>query len=100
MRTQPAPTLAWSLATVAAACCGLGLWLFAQAPIDQVRGAAKFWPQVTSSLAMLGYAGFGGLIAARRPENPIGWLFLAAGLTYQVFTLAGGIATSFWWEGV
>src|SRR5437870_5730507 len=49
---------------------------------------------------MLAYAGVGGLIAARRPRSPIGWLFLAAGLTYQIFTLAGGIATSFCSAGV
>ena len=56
--------LAWSLAAISVAYCALGLWLFAQVPIDQVGGAAKFWPQVTTSLGMLAYAVVGGLIAA------------------------------------
>ena len=100
MRTRAAPTLAWSLAAISVACCAFGLWSFAQVPLDQVGGPEKFWPQVTSSLGMLAYAVVGGLIAARRPTHPIGWLFLAAGLAYQTYTLAGGIATSYWWAGV
>jgi len=100
VRTRAAPILAWSLAAISVACCALGLWLFAQVPIDQVGGEAKFWPQVTTSLGMLAYASVGGLVVARRPGHPIGWLLLAAGLIYQIYTLAGGIATSYWWAGV
>src|SRR2546430_15935040 len=100
MRTRAAPTLAWSLAAISVACCAFGLWSFAQVPLDQVGGPAKFWPQVTSSLGMLAYAVVGGLIAARRPTHPIGWLFLAAGLAYQTYTLAGGVATPHWGGGV
>src|SRR5438105_13722936 len=96
MRTRAAPIVAWSLAAISVAFCAFGLWSFAQVPLDQVGGPAKFWPQVTSSLGMLAYAAVGGLIAARRPTHPIGWLFLAAGLAYQTSPLAGGIASSYW----
>src|SRR5437660_1724238 len=100
MRARAAPTLAWSLAAISVACCAFGLWSFAQVPLDQVGGPEKFWPQVTSSLGMLAYGVVGGLMAARRPTHPIGWLFLAAGLAYQTYTLVGGIATSYWWARV
>src|SRR5437667_12887462 len=49
---------------------------------------------------MLAYASVGGLIVARRPGHPIALRLLAAGVIYQIYTLAGGIATSYWWAGV
>src|SRR5919202_4868848 len=100
MSSRPAGWLSWSLVACAVACCGVGLWLFAQVPLGQVGGPARFWPDASISLGLLAYAGVGALIATRRPSHPIGWLFLAMGFTYQVRTLAGGVAISLWVAGV
>src|SRR5919202_3235954 len=100
MSPRAAGWLAWSLVALAIASWGVGTGLLAQVPLERVGGPARFWPDVSISLGTLAYAGIGGLIAARRPRNPIGWVFLAIGLTSQIRTLAGGIATSLWSAGV
>ena len=92
MRARTAPRLAWSL-------CGMSLGLIActlaLAGLDgaDVQG-------VSFPLALTASALVGGLVASRRPENPVGWFFLAAAcfnLTgfaaeYVAFGLAGGRA--------
>jgi two-component system, NarL family, sensor kinase len=40
------------------------------------------------------FAAVGGLVAGNRPENPIGWLFLAHSGCFAVATLAGTIAVA------
>jgi two-component system, NarL family, sensor kinase len=43
---------------------------------------------VTNSLIGVTFAGCGGILAWHRPRNPIGWLFVAAGLAYSTTALA------------
>ena len=75
--------LAWLLWLATMACCAAGLvvTLFVTRPLTAgvlVEGAAF-------ALAFpLGYATIGLVMALRRPANPIGWLFAAAGLAWSV----------------
>jgi two-component system, NarL family, sensor kinase len=100
MSPRAAGWLAWSLVALASVSWAVGIGLLARVPPERVGGPARFWPDVSISFGMLAYAALGGLVAARRPRNPVGWLFLAMGVIYQIRTLAGGIATSLWSAGV
>ncbi|MDP8992897.1 MAG: hypothetical protein M3N31_07605, partial [Actinomycetota bacterium] len=44
-------------------------------------------------LAGMAAAGVGGLVASRRPGNPMGWLFCALGLLSAVDAITYGVAT-------
>jgi hypothetical protein len=80
MSTRAAPWLAWSL-------CVLGVALAAASPILALlngRTLAEIfmaWGPSILSLATLtvSFSVVGALIASHRPENPIGWIFLAVG---------------------
>ena len=88
-----APTrLAWSL-------CGLGLALLVAtllvllADRPPVRPGGDPWGrQVADLLGLAGAPLLGGLIAARRPDNPYGWLWLAFGLSLAVSAFADAYA--------
>jgi hypothetical protein len=43
---------------------------------------------VSMRAAVLLYAAVGALVASRRPRNPIGWLFLAIALSYEMYSAA------------
>jgi hypothetical protein len=80
MSTRAAPWLAWSL-------CALGVALAAASPILALlngRTLAEIfmaWGPSILTLATLtvSFSVVGALIASHRPENPIGWIFLAVG---------------------
>ncbi|MDQ3318516.1 MAG: hypothetical protein M3522_14445 [Actinomycetota bacterium] len=91
MRARTASRLAWSL-------CGLSLGLIvctlALAVLDGADVQGVSFPVALTASALVG-----GLVASRRPENPVGWFFLGAAacftLTgvaaeYVAFGLAGG----------
>ena len=75
--------LAWSLWLAAFGCCaaGLAVTLAVVRPLTMavlVEGAAR-------ALAYpLGYATIGLVLSLRRPANPIGWLYAAAGLVWSL----------------
>ena len=50
---------------------------------------------VTYTLFVLAFATVGALVASRRPRNPIGWILLAAGLSYVV----GGVSVDAYENG-
>jgi len=79
VRASLPPWLAWS-------CFALGLALFAIAQVlsSEYRGRSV-------SFALLLYAAVGALVASRRPQNPIGWLFLAIGVAWEVFSAAAAL---------
>jgi hypothetical protein len=87
MSTRAAPWLAWSL-------CVLGVALAAASPILALlneRTLAEIfmaWGPSILTLATLtvSFSVVGALIASHRPENPIGWIFLAVGFFCGLLT--------------
>jgi hypothetical protein len=85
VRPQPRTRilLAWPLWLATFGCCaaGLAVTLAVTRPLTiavLVEGAAR-------ALAFpLGYATIGLVLTLRRPENPIGWLYAAAGLIWSL----------------
>lgn len=63
------------------------LVLAARIPVSLLGRHSAVWPLDPTNLAFLIYAAVGGLIAARRPGNPIGWIFLIMGLTWEAWGL-------------
>jgi two-component system, NarL family, sensor kinase len=75
--------LAWGLGAAGVAAGLAGLLLFTlrgshPVPDEVDAGAQQVLIGIT---AVIGFCGFGPLIARRHPGNPIGWLFCAAGLS-------------------
>jgi hypothetical protein len=81
--TRSRTVLAWAMWLVSFGCCagGLVVTLAVTRPLTAgvlAEGAAK-------ALAYpLGYATVGLVVTLRRPANPIGWLFAAAGLAWSL----------------
>src|SRR5215217_4660506 len=85
MSTRVAARLAWSV-------CGLILTLMACGLVLTFLNHGGV-PEVSDHLALTMSAVVGGLIASRRPENPVGWFFLGsagclvlAGIAYEYAT--------------
>ena len=72
-----AARLAWSSWTLSLVLVVLGILL---APSDPAAGSILSPYLVNLIVAALALSTVGALIASRRPENPIGWLFGIAGL--------------------
>jgi hypothetical protein len=84
MRSLTASRLAWGLcALTLALICGV-VWLTLLNATDP--GSLSF------SVVGVTSAFVGGLVASRRPENPIGWLFLGGALFSTLRTLTGEYA--------
>jgi hypothetical protein len=73
--------LAWALWLVAFGCCAAGL-LVTLAISRPLTAAVLVEGAVYAFFFVLGFATVGLVLALRRPENPIGWLYLAAGLAW------------------
>jgi hypothetical protein len=71
--------LAWSLCGVALLLTALGLVLLGLNRIAPDGPVFGYW--LENAALALSFPTVGALIAARRPDNPIGWLFIAAGLS-------------------
>ncbi len=85
MRSRTASRLAWSvcLLSLALSACAVVLAFLDGADVDAV----------SFPLAMTVSAVVGGLVASRRPENPIGWFFLGGAVCFAFVTFASGYAT-------
>jgi MFS family permease len=80
MTARTASRLAWSAWGLTMAFLGTGLALYAVTAPATLRNQQVSRPfDAGMALAFAAYASVGALIASRRRENPIGWLFLAAG---------------------
>jgi MFS family permease len=89
--SSPATRLAWSL-------CALSLLLLALSLVMILleRSAAEEFPwqaQAISAVGTFGAPVLGGLVASRRPRNPIGWIWLGVGLGIALSSFAGSYAT-------
>jgi hypothetical protein len=93
-REQSASRLAWLLYVVALALVALavGLWLVVHRPVAGAVGYGYWREGMVSTLA---FATVGALITTRRPEHPIGWLFLGAGLVGSAQLVTGEFAAAF-----
>ena len=90
MRARTAALLAWTLWGLSVVLAALGLLL------QYANDPSQFLEQFSYALPFLAFVTVGALVASRRPENPIGWLFCAVGLlnvlyafvrAYAVYTL-------------
>ena len=86
MSTRLAAWLAWSLCLlcVALAVTGLILALLNGLTLGEIFLAWAGPPVATLLAQIVSFSVVGALIASHRPENPIGWLFLAAALFYGI----------------
>ena len=79
MAGRAARGLAWAVVPLAILSYGLYLALGLTSP--PVNGTAEFTPDdAVWVLGQVLFAIVGAVVASRRPESPIGWLFCAAGL--------------------
>jgi hypothetical protein len=83
MSTRTRTLLAWSLWLAAFGCCagGLAVTLAVTRPLTiavLAEGAAR------ALVYPLGYGTIGLVLTLRRPANPIGWLYAAAGLAWSL----------------
>jgi signal transduction histidine kinase len=86
-RSTLLPRSAW-LFVIACGLVGIGLAVgYGTSLANSLGPGVVFLPLV------LVFASVGALIAARRPENAIGWLFLATALCWSIGVLAFGYAT-------
>jgi hypothetical protein len=107
MSKRMAVWLAWSSWT-----CTLALILPALF-LEFLNNPATFWSGVFETLVQLAFATVGALVAARRPQHPIGWLFCVGTLlwacgagaleyaVYAVITVPGALPGGVWmtWFG-
>ena len=78
MTTRGASLVAWSLCAISIGLAALGLaylFLSLDAPVPSRWGFRGFPALFVVELSVIG-----ALIASRQPRNPIGWLFVFAGL--------------------
>ncbi len=85
MRSRTASRLAWTV-------CLLSLALSACAVVLAVLNGSDV-DAVSFPLAMTASAVVGGLVASRRPQNPIGWFFLGGAVCFALTSFAAGYAT-------
>ena len=85
MGTRAAARLAWSM-------CLLSLALSACALALAVLNGTDVY-SVSFPLGLTASALVGGLVASRRPENPVGWFFLGGSVCFAFVAFAGGYAT-------
>jgi hypothetical protein len=81
-----APWLAWSLWAVSLVLIAVGLVL-AYANFSSTFFTTRL-DNVVGGLVLVAYATVGALIASRRPENPIGWIFCATCLLVALALLS------------
>jgi hypothetical protein len=85
MSTRRAPMIAWSACLLALALIACAVAL---AFLNGANAEAMSFP-----LAMTTSAAVGGLVASRRPANPVGWLFLGSASCAALETAAAEYAT-------
>src|SRR3712207_6308112 len=95
MSRRTASWLAWSLATLSLVLCfaAIGLYL-ATLPVQPPSswGTGGLSAVLYVYLPFLAFPLVGALITSRRPENPIGWICLAVGISWMLAIMSGSYA--------
>jgi hypothetical protein len=95
MSRRTAAWLAWSLATLSLVLCGAAIGLYlATLPVQPPSswGTGGISAVLYVYLPFLAFPLVGALIAARRPNNPIGWICLAVGIFWMFAIMSGSYA--------
>ena len=90
MSKRTATWLAWSMCALSLVLTALSLLLLALSLSYPRVPIFEHW--VDSTLAAISFSTVGAVIASRRTENLVGWLFCATGLVFAVVHLAGEYA--------
>ena len=90
MSARLAAWLAWPLClmSVALAATSLILALLNGHTLDDIFLARGGPPIALLAIIAVSFSVVGALIASHRPENPIGWIFLADGFIYGLLSAA------------
>src|SRR5215212_2292541 len=93
MNPRAAAWLAWSLCVlcVALAAASPILALLNGHTLGEIFMAGGGPPILTLATLTVSFSVVGALIASQRPENPIGWIFLAVGFFYALLTNPGSL---------
>jgi hypothetical protein len=75
--------LAFSLAAISLLFYFISLFFSAAIPVDILGQHSVIWPFAPTDLGILVYPLVGALIAIRRSNNPIGWIFLMIGFFWE-----------------
>ena len=86
MSHRAAAWMAWSSAGVAVALAAFGLLL------EHANGTSWFLEHLSFMLPFTAFAMVGALVASRRPENPVGWILCAVGLSNLLWAFASKYA--------
>jgi hypothetical protein len=89
--THSAPWLAWSMCALSLALTALGLLLLALGRLRSGANIFDYWIETTA--IAVSFSTVGAVIASRRPEHPVGWLFCTIGLLAAVDHFCGEYAT-------
>jgi hypothetical protein len=89
--THSAPWLAWSMCALSLALTALGLLLLVLGRLRSGANIFDYWIETTA--IAVSFSTVGAVIASRRPEHPVGWLFCTIGLLAAVDHFCGEYAT-------
>jgi hypothetical protein len=82
--------LAWALWVLVVLGLAAGFWL--EVVLRRAGRSDPLDTAVAPTVATVGAATVGALVAGRRPRHPVGWLLLACGLSLSAAGVAGGYA--------
>jgi hypothetical protein len=91
MSRRAAAWLAWSLAGLSVAMFLAGVALYVQARFVHGDAAGTTVGDELVFVPFLAFPIVGAMIASRRPENPVGWICLAAGLLWMLIVVGDSI---------
>jgi hypothetical protein len=93
--TRAATRLAWTISGLYLVLAGLdvALVLYGGSIEPPVPDLDDAWMDLVLSGALLVFVSAGAVVAARRPENPVGWVMCAFALAFQVGVIFDAAAT-------
>ncbi len=92
LRKLKAGSLAWVFAFVSILGAILALGIAAHQALLSGNYRTLITHQTLTPFITAGFAVIGALIAARRPRNPIGWIFVAVGFLFALTALAAALS--------